>query len=209
MLNLSELDEIEGTLKNNLQQFEQFYVTVAGIDNATQANNQIVAPKFMKIFMTNSYQTLHYLLCFLSDSEIMSIAACCRAAYRLVYSPLGFRLMRQLRPIRYTEGKESSSTDDEIPHFSQATVEQLCSDRNLESADEDDKMAILLTMRTNILATKQKIRELDLMIQAYDMKSDKLLTKIMYIGGQREEECRKINTVQEDIEKLRELLKAT
>ena len=26
------------------------------------------------------------------------------------------------------------------------------------NADEDDKMAILLTMRTNILATKQKVR---------------------------------------------------
>ena len=47
-------------------------------------------------------------------------------------------------------------------------------------------MAILLTMRTNILATKQKVRELDLMIQAYDYKSEKMLTKIMYIGGQRE-----------------------
>jgi len=37
-------------------------------------------------------------------------------------------------------------------------VDQLCSDKSLIEADEDDKLAILLTMKTNILATKQKIK---------------------------------------------------
>ena len=139
------------------------------------------------------------MLQFLDDNDILNVAATCRAIYRMVYSPLGFRFIRQLRPIVYNkeeerlkalqkmnymgdengEGAKGKSfvkieeliTDEEIPSFTQNTIDQLCSDRNLQTADEDDKWAILLTMKTNILATKQKIRELDLIIREYDQKS--------------------------------------
>jgi hypothetical protein len=42
-------------------------------------------------------------------------------------------------------------------------------------------------MKTNILATKQKVDELDLIIEAYDKKYDKLLKWIIMIGRERDE----------------------
>lgn len=41
-------------------------------------------------------------------------------------------------------------------------------------------------MKTNILATKQKVGELDIIIEAYDNKFEELREKIIYIGGERE-----------------------
>ena len=70
-------------------------------------------------------------------------------------------------------------------------------------------MAILLTMRTNILATKQKIRELEEITHVYDTRSEQLLGTLMYIGGTREMHTAKIEAVNDQIEKLREILKAT
>jgi chromosome segregation ATPase len=62
-------------------------------------------------------------------------------------------------------------------------------------------------MKTNILATKQKVKELDLIIEAYDQSYDKLLKRIIYLGGERDEQQRRIGSTHESIEKLRELLK--
>lgn len=40
-----------------------------------------------------------------------------------------------------------------------------------------------MTMQTNILATKQKIRELDLLTEHYDRLSEGSKGRIMYLGG--------------------------
>ena len=57
------------------------------------------------------------------------------------------------------------------------------------------------------MATRQKVGELDILIQEYDRRSEKILEKLLYLGGEREEQMRKNNELNEEIEKLRELLK--
>ena len=61
-----------------------------------------------------SYRTFEYLLQFLDDADLMSLASTCRVIYHLVYSPLGYRLIRYLRPIVCVKGAQASSSVHKI-----------------------------------------------------------------------------------------------
>lgn len=58
-------------------------------------------------------------------------------------------------------------------------------------------------MKTNIYATKQKVRELDLIVEAYDRKFIELKNNLIYIGGEKEDKMKKVSSLHDEIEKLR------
>ena len=62
---------------------------------------------------------------------------------RFIYSPLGYRIIRSLRPIVVRVKREN-----EMPVFNRSYLENLCNDVSLVNMDEDDKAAIILTMKT-------------------------------------------------------------
>jgi hypothetical protein len=63
----------------------------------------------------------------------------------LIYSPFGYRVIRSLRPPLVKVRR-----DREMPTFNKNFLENLCSEVNLIGYDEDDKIAIIQTMRTVI-----------------------------------------------------------
>jgi len=65
---------------------------------------------------------------------------------RFIYSPLGYRIIRSLRPVVVKVKKQN-----EMPVFNKTYLENLCNDVSLVNMDEDDKAAIILTMKTVVL----------------------------------------------------------
>ena len=59
------------------------------------------------------------------------------------------------------------------------------------------------------MATKQKIAELDEQVVNYDKMSEEVLNEISHVGGQRDDELRKMDHLHDEIEKLEELMKSS
>ena len=106
------MNEVQEQLASSLQHFEEYYSEVplhlyqiSRMDNGIQYNNHRVIPTLVKVLTSthtgthNSYRILQYTLQFMTDTDILSLAASCRVLYRLFYSPLGYRLLVHLRPI--------------------------------------------------------------------------------------------------------------
>lgn len=92
-------------MRKSLAEFEKNYIKATEIDSGVRKNNQLILPVFQKL-ISHSLKPLELILRFLTDTDIMAIACTCRTIYkylyhhlRLVYSPLGFRLSRYLRPV--------------------------------------------------------------------------------------------------------------
>ena len=112
-------------------------------------NNQNLLSIFVKVTST-SFKPIELILRFIDDPDILNLASTCQSMYRyflpysrMIYSPLGYRIIRSLRPVLVKVRKER-----EMPTFNKVYLENLCSEVNMLGMDEDDRVAIIQTMRT-------------------------------------------------------------
>lgn len=99
---------------------------------------------------------LHLILVHLTDHELLTAASTCRTAYKLVFSPFGYKLIKSLRPLIIEVHKIEDEPIVSISMFEGETK----SSKELfhDNMDEDDLQAAVMAMNTNILAMMHKIK---------------------------------------------------